>query len=155
MNIVWFDLGCRFLTGVGFAALAFITACNIRKLTKRVIELSEEVQHHSKVIQSLDKLLSSKVETDKKFNDDLIDCIGSIGESFLDLSKDTKHIAIWVDIQKLGSIKASIICLFKDEKYEEINEVAKRYEEFREYLKKQYEINVPESAQDILRSLNS
>lgn len=154
MNIVWFDLGCRFLTGVGFAALAFITACNIRKLTKRVIELTEEVQHHSKTIQSLDKLISSKVETDKKFNNDLIDCIGSIGESFLDLSKDTKHIAIWVDIQKLGSIKASIICLFKDEKYEEINEVAKRYDEYREYLREQYKIDIPETAQDILKSLN-
>lgn len=154
MNIVWFDLGCRFLTGVGFAALAFITACNIRKLTKRVIELTEEVQYHSKTIQSLDKLISSKVETDKKFNNDLIDCIGSIGESFLDLSKDTKHIAIWVDIQKLGSIKASIICLFKDEKYEEINEVAKRYDEYREYLREQYKIDIPETAQDILKSLN-
>lgn len=155
MNIVWFDLGCRFLTGVGFAALAFITACNIRKLTKRVIELTKVVELHNEVLMSLDKLVSAKVSSDKKFNDELIDCIGSLGESFLDVSKDTKHIAIWVDIQKLGSIKASIICLFKDEKYEEINEVAKRYDEYREYLREQYKIDIPETAQDILKSLNS
>lgn len=155
MNIVWFDLGFRFLTGVGFTALAFITACNIRKLTKRVIELTKVVELHNEAYKSLNKLVTSMADYDKKFNDELIECIGSMGESFLELSKDTRHIAVWVDIQKLGSIKASIICLFKDEKYEEINEVAKRYDEYREYLHEHYKINIPETAQDILKSLNS
>lgn len=154
MDIVWFDLGCRFLTGVGFAVLAFIAACNIRKLTKRVIELTKVVELHNEAYKSLNKLVTSMADYDKKFNDELIECIGSMGESFLEVSKDTRHIAIWVDVQKLASIKASIICLFKDEKYEEINEVAKRYDEYREFLREQYKIDIPETAQDILKSLN-